>query len=358
MILAVIWLLSISFVVVFPFKRKPSLLLLFIIWVLFAFSSGNADFTVYERRFYNPNSEALEPLFEGAEALVRSLGGDYRTFLILCATLYIGGLYYCVRVVGRNNFLPLVLYSIFPLCIDIVQVRSTLAFLPIMLGSKFIFSNSRTSDLKYILCVAISTLIHSSGVFYIILLIAKKLSYRSTIIFTTVSSVIFSFLKNKPDLLISISSIFGVSDRVAVILDYSTWLDPGVALGTQRLIVLTIILSALVIILTKRVVGIDGRNLCDVMARVIILEFIFVPLTLLSVDIFRIQRYLLIFIYCISASQLNFNDLLRRQTRKKAFLVYISLFSFAFFNLYLQIVRPGLIETVVYPLINSNVLFS
>ena len=70
-------------------KRNNKVAFIFglvVLWILFGWSSRNADYSIYLDRFYNYDatiSEITEPLFTNLMKVFNVINFDYQTFLII-----------------------------------------------------------------------------------------------------------------------------------------------------------------------------------------------------------------------------------------------------------------------------------
>lgn len=111
---------------------------------------------------------------------------DYQQFktliFIFCMGLLIWSLY---RFVGTNYGLFFGLYMIYPVLVDIVQIRYFLSLSIVIFGLSFLQKGKISSYLIYLALLFIAVLIHNSNIIYIIFLIVpimEKTSYRKLVI--------------------------------------------------------------------------------------------------------------------------------------------------------------------------------
>lgn len=341
-------------------KNWAKYVLIIVVWAFFAFNTDNADQQIYLRRYYEPETESLEPLYEAVQWAARSVGLSYQGFRIIYATAFCLALYKSMPYMGYKGVEPLLIYVIYPYCMDITQVRSTISFIPILLGMKYIYTdNDRKSYLKFMLCVLCSALIHSSGLIYILLLVPKKFNLRITAAITGVICLLLILSNNLSNLIISAGNLIGIGERIRIILDYSTWLDPSVAQGTQKAILMTSLLSFLAVYLSNRVSNRELNEGSTFIVKTTVVLLVLVPLTKYSVDVFRIQRALLIMVYCCACNNLMTEYDQSISDRKKVLkIVSVAVLLLVPVSaLYVNVLRQNLFAGVIQPIFESNMLF-
>lgn len=337
-------------------------IVLIVMWILIAFGSDTADYGIYHRRFYSPESESLEPLFYILIKFLNFFGFDLPFFVFFIGTMYIVALYKIIKDWHFNMFSGYVLsmYCIYPFCIDISQLRNTLGLIPILIGFRYLNNNlkskTKKNEIIFFVCVIISTLIHYAGIFFILLLLAKKIDIKKSVMVTSIIVIAISTLTNFENILLVITSKFGVGfyRKVWTVMNNVIMQDKNTINGTKKMVLLTFVL--IMFILVK-----EYRKTFDVyieyIIKVNILVMIILPMLDYSVDLFRIQRDLLIFTYIAFAKCLNSQSDNFRKLSVKTFIFKIYSLIVPFTGLYLNILRSGLFDGVIVPIFESNLLF-
>lgn len=111
---------------------------------------------------------------------------DYQQFktliFVLCMILLIWSLY---RFVGTNYGFFFGLYMIYPVLVDIVQIRFFLSISIVILGLSFLQEGKLSSYVIYVLLLFVAILIHNSSIIYIIFLVVpvmSKVKYQKLVI--------------------------------------------------------------------------------------------------------------------------------------------------------------------------------
>ncbi len=338
--------------------------LVFSMWILMAFSSETADFAIYNRRFYYPSTEALEPLFFLLTQLFRKMGLNLNFFIAFVMTMYVYELYRYLKLKAFEPFLGfiLVMYCIYPFCMDICQIRNTLGFIPILIGVRYLESEEDRKKQKlskeaiFIVCLLISTLFHYGGIFYIILFIAKKINIKKSIIITVIADIVFLTIHNFEDLILLIASKLGDVPyrKIWTLMNNTVMHNRHTIEGTQRMMIFTFLLIMFFLILAYKK---RKDKYIEYVIKINILVMMTVPLLEYAVDIFRIQRYLLVFTYAALTLCLYPKRDSIRKIKMNVILAKISWMLVPASGLYLNVIASDIFQYVVVPIFSSNLLF-
>jgi hypothetical protein len=260
----------------------------------------------------------------------------------------------------------LCLYFIYPLCMDITQIRSTMAFIPILFGFHYLNKDNLKNDLKFIFCVFLSMLIHFSGAFFIILLIAKKLTIKQSIGVSAICMIFISSLNNMQDLFLVIADKFGMYNKVWTVLNNDIMHNEGTISGTKKMMVVTfLIIIVFSLFLLK---NLKNRNLnflknkdkdyVKYLIKINCLVMVTLPIVNYATDIFRIQRSLLIFAYigvCLYIN--NKKDYLEHYDFRLIIYKICSLI-IPLTGFYINIIRSEIFDTTIIPVFGNNWLFN
>ncbi|MEQ6996726.1 EpsG family protein [Enterococcus casseliflavus] len=353
--------LSVLFLV-FAFYKSSNLFfsgaLIFIMWILFAFSSKTADHLIYERRYYNNSIESTEPLFNLLVNLSNKCGLSLQTFIFLMATIFIIVLYWFLSDVNLSIIhkgFVISLYFIYPFSMDLIQLRNTMSFIPILIGIKFLVANKKQSDVMFFFFLTLSVFLHYSGVFYIFLWIVKKINLKQTILVTSITILLISTLSNFKEILIYLASKIGAGSKITTVLSNAIMQQDDTINGTKYMMIITFIISILLLIYVYK------KTLNHFVLYVIklnILLLTIVPLLDYAVDLFRIQRYLLILVYVsLSYYLVKNSDNIYSKYSAKMLLFKIITLLVPICGLYINIVHSGIFTIVFEPIFKNNILF-
>lgn len=165
------------------FNKKSKvvfILFLLFIWLLFGWNYWNGDYESYER-FYNTytliddiGSNNYEIGYKYLSILGHTIGLTFQEYFISISFII---LLLWARFILKFSEVP----ALFILCffiaflpLDYVLLRNFLAFSIVIQGFVPIFFNTKYKYQKYIICVLIAFTIHSSSLFYLIMLLAFR----------------------------------------------------------------------------------------------------------------------------------------------------------------------------------------
>lgn len=165
-------------------KRKATWILAAYMWILFAFSYGNADYDSYANQFsYYAKYDFERTIYNGGYKLLCRLlyptGMKYQTFLILEVTVALGLLTYIIVKYCKEPYLCMLMYCIYPYIIDTTQVRTFFAVSFLVTG---IVIYAQRPSMKTYLAMAgfilLASSIHVSFFVYLILLLTPLLDKK------------------------------------------------------------------------------------------------------------------------------------------------------------------------------------
>lgn len=159
-----------------------------LLWILFAFTMGNADYNNYKSIYENIDREfILQQYYEGLAnesgfrllyQLFHWIGFSYEMFLLIFS---LAGLYLLSKVVWKYSMNPnvvMVLYLLHPFAIDTIQLRSFMAMAIVIYCLQYLVDGDRWGIQKYLIGVLIASTIHVSAIFYVILILIKFFNVR------------------------------------------------------------------------------------------------------------------------------------------------------------------------------------
>lgn len=364
------------------FLKKRQLVLMCVfcafLWSLYAFSSGNADFDIHQRRFYNYQELAsqTEWIYSSLMRLFNQCGLDYRAFLIF-DSLFVLLVYY--RFVNRNTRFPnivLSLYMIFPFCLDVTMVRYTLAFSVVLCGLDCLWKSK--SIKKYLCCVFIAFFIHSSMILMLLFLLpcfyeGKKLKRFFVIALlgwflggflielflnSSLMKVVLAYISNM--------SLFNIGEKSSIVLEssqmkYGTedWIRYG-----SKIFISFGIMCFIFFQIKRYIKGINDQlsdadeakvRMIDFASGLNLVSLLIIPLIVVSADVFRLQLSLSIVFYVAVA---NYLELKRKYSPSKNNLLIVGcILIYSLFNLYMWVLGGPNMDSVWIPLFSSNVLW-
>ncbi|MGN1051417.1 MAG: EpsG family protein, partial [Acutalibacteraceae bacterium] len=279
---------------------------------LVAFAGHNADTLVYQLRFenYASNSNRTEVLFTYFMKLLNNLGVSYEGFVLLFWGVFLVVMTWMIFSLTDNVCIVLVLYMIYPFCMDYMQIRSSMAFIFIMLGVPYLFRKGIWSSVRYLVCVALACCVHFSTILFVLLIFAKYLNIKTTVIFSAFSTVLMflltktSYVRSFANRMFSeakVTSIMGRMDSYSSVSGYKMM---------TRYILWFVLFLFIYYLLFRRYsfarynrVGYtlqqisEKSMILDTVLKINILILITAPLLLVCLDFYRVQRYIYIITY-------------------------------------------------------------
>ena len=152
----------------FAFKKNKyvTALTFAFIAILFCFNTANADLNNYTLQFNGLRFYASEPLYNFFSNLVHSAGAD---FIIYRAILSMVSLALITRTLYQLTPYPtlaLFMYSIYPLTLDVTQIRYTIGYSIVFWGVYYLIRYQNTHEKKDIIIFFLSILI-ATGFHYV-----------------------------------------------------------------------------------------------------------------------------------------------------------------------------------------------
>lgn len=336
-------------------KRKISLnagimttiFILFIMFILFGFNTFNVDMKQYESIFqiyqngYTYSSDEFEIGFKMIFKLCYFLGISYQEFLISIAFI---GLFFIYKTANKLSDRPnivLILFFLFPFFHQVTIIRNFIALAISFYGLQYI---DKKEPLKYILFIFIATLFHTSALINILFLgcflTDKKLNI--TILCCMIFMLSILYIPSLKFLLISL-----IPKMEAYLFDQTR-------ISTKLILVLyyfSVLLLSRKLIITN---GINDREaISHVMYKCLKIGIVFLPLTFLSMNFFRLIENIILCFYIIIA-----NSIFKRPKKYKTkisinsiYVIMLIFLQYFIFEIYFSY------ESVILPIIKNNLLW-
>lgn len=363
---------SIFFLVMgFLQKRQFVLTICFVIflWSLYAFSSGNADFIIHQKRFYNYQDliSQTELIYSFLMKMFNSIGSDYRTFLV-CDSLFVCCVYsHFIRKNTNYPNLVLALYLIYPFCMDVTMVRYTLAFAVILCGLDSLWRSN--SIKKFLICVMIGFLLHSSMILTLLFLLPrffKDAGLKRVTLFGALGLFVCGSLVKMLLNFVAKVSFFNLGEKSSIVLksslmkyDTDAYFRYGVKIFIAFLIMWFIFRQINKFLKKIQNVLQDSDSVKVSMiffvSKLNLIALLIVPLVMFSADVFRLQLSLSVVFYVAIANYLELKK--KYQPYKNSVLVQVGVVVYALFNLYMWVLGGPNINSVWKPLFANNVLW-
>lgn len=136
--------------VIRPKSNKVFVCLVIFTWFVAAFCTQHADYATYYTRYMNYErlSSLTEVGFTWIMILFHKLAFSFDLFLCVAYAFTIGTVAWFIRKYSPNYTLCFALYSVFPYCIDSVQLRNTIAFCIFLIGLNSLLKRRRNAKDK------------------------------------------------------------------------------------------------------------------------------------------------------------------------------------------------------------------
>lgn len=306
-----------------------------------------------------------EPIFTLTMKTFNMLNFKYEQFLVIISFIILLMYFIIIKKSTKYACFVIAIYFIFPFCMDVCQLRFSMATIFSTLGLYFLLfeKNKRKSILKYIICICIAGLIHFAMFFMLILVIPKLLNIKQTIVITIISIVVLQILIVVfPNITFLGDSI--LTQKINFVLDYSNqkyniW-------GQMNTIYRIIVFFALYLILnrivarriTKQKERVEDYNkkieVLNLVLKINIMILIIIPLISIMSDIYRVQTTLSLI------NIITYSYFFIKQEKGKInlynFIFILACVVFNLVNLNMLVLRNTNLETVFLPLFNNNLL--
>ena len=306
-ILFVISIVANIFVIVM--KKKSNVLAclhVIFIWLICVFSYDVVDYENYNNSYYKLNmgkadlADTLEPGYFFLGKIVSIMGFDYQILRGIMFTIIILLLISVGKKMKVNPNYMCVVFSIYPLFMEMIQIRNAFAMAILTFGICFFLYEEKKK--WYLLTVLFASSFHISFLIYLIFLfnkiIMKKKYFREVfVIIIVIVSILFYLGGKKVPYLNTIVSLFDNSAKV------NSWLSSSgnfgfIAYGS--LIVMAILISY---IASK---NINKHPFSNFMYKINLLSLVFIPLFMLASTFARLASNLCFINYISWQEPMNF----------------------------------------------------
>lgn len=159
-----------------------------LLWVLFVLCIDNPDLENYKIIYDHIDNldsvgsyymaMANESGFRLMYKICFALGMEYRAFLAVFAATGLAILGWCIWKYSENPNVVLFLYAVYPFTIDYVQIRSFMSMIIVLYALQYLIDDKKVSYIKFTAGVLLASTMHVTALFYIVLIIVRKLSVK------------------------------------------------------------------------------------------------------------------------------------------------------------------------------------
>lgn len=332
----------------FIFMNKKSKLFMgfyiFFIWFLMAGSMDNPDYGNYYNQFqrisvygtdmYDLNSEYG---FQWMMKLVSLFTEDYNYFLIIVFFIAISLICSFLYDKCLNKSYICILYLIFPLIYDLIQIRNFMAMSIIIFSLKYIFNQNFKSKIYFCIGTLVATSIHYSAFLYFPLVFIDVYGKNKKIRFMALGamgiSLYFIFNINALNPVIDLVAFVINSEKNLAILEARSNLGFLIPYAEHMLMFSMIVISRRICFLQFEVrkdlsrIQIEKyKKYINLVYYIDLLAFIYFPLHLINISFVRLIRNLLILNYGVFAITIGMTK--NKNSYFLLVLLFVSLFYF------------------------------
>lgn len=364
----------------FTYKKNKLLLfvVLFFMFIMFAFSYGNADWNIYNNRFdnYLELSGETEPLFTLTMKTLHLIGFSYRSFLILLSLASLFVIYFITTRLTKFSNLVLALYFIYPFCFDVTMIRFTYASIFVYLAFYFLLSKPKRRVLLFSLFILLASLIHFACLLFLLFslleIIPKHKRKAALILMFFVFLVLFVFVGLNLSFLTSISFL-NIGQKIQNTLTFA-----GLNYDNSRIIknifkfLIVYCLQIFLLYYIKRTVNksstssrlLISRQLeqIDRIFQIVKASILILPFMIVDTDFFRIQIPLLLLTYIALANYFDVRAIKYRTNllliTDRSFISCLLGLSVSFSSLYLWVLSGPNYTSVFKAFFENNTVLS
>lgn len=345
-------------------------LTLIFMWILMAFTYGNADENIYFSRYTEPYlwNNQTEFLYAVIIRVFNLLHFNFYQFKACMALIQLLLISMTVRKFSKLPGFVLLMYSIFPFTMDIAQMRNALATSIMIFSIKYLMNEENQleienkltkNDFIFIVCILVATFIHTASFIWIVLLFAKKVTFKTTVIATMLFFVLFSFIIT-PTNVVWLADIFGATTRMAAYVSnaYQLTKESHLFAAIIRVSIYMIFVTIFLYITKFNNANYIPKNQLYFMKKINVMILCIVPFMIhYTTEVYRMQAGLSIVNYIVMTNCINSKLEYKMRTSKWNLFVTLFVIMFAFTNLYLLILRNENFNTVFKPVFQNNLIF-
>lgn len=213
----------------FLFRRSKFIFIIsaILMWAIMAFTYGNADEDIYISRYENPSIwvGSSELLFSAIIYICRIIGLSFMQYKAVLAVIYMLLISTTIWKLSEYPNIVITLFFFYPFVMNVSQLRFGMASAILIFSFRYLLrdksprleftkKNITKNDVRFILCVILASLMHSCAIYWLVLLISKKTTVKTTMFWMLFINIIVLFVFN-PASIGWLLSILGAKDRMA-----------------------------------------------------------------------------------------------------------------------------------------------
>lgn len=187
--------------------------------IMLGFSYGSYDTMIFINRYLHPEKyeRFTEKLFNFIVIAFNRMNFSYRTFMISTAFVELSMIFNFIKKYTLNYGYVVALFVIFPMILVFEQLRFLMAFTIVLrFGIENLIDKKKFYRIKFLICIGIASLIHSSVIFYLVFLIADFFGVKTLIKFTVIAIIVSFVITTNPQILRIIGYVIG-SDKLEIV---------------------------------------------------------------------------------------------------------------------------------------------
>lgn len=332
-------------------------MLLVFMFLLMAYSYGNADYSTYEMYFkiYGKDMSFSvlilnNGLFKILCAIFTKLGLTYRELLILMTLVGLINLYTVADKFLINKNLVFILYFIYPFLMDITQIRNFIAMTFLIKGCAYLIKEEKIAKGCIMFCIynIIASLFHITFIFYFALLLIKFINKNNLKYFAPLLLLTEIFLFNAAQSFIALLTNIDKTEFY-----FSEYID------VRTLMIIVIYFICNIIIMSSISHQIKNELwICEIY-KINLMMLLTIPVIYHSFEFVRLYRNIFFLNYVAIAylCQVKFSINKKQIIWNKSHFLLCAMFAICAFSLYLFIMHDYM-DTVFVPVFEMNRLFS
>ncbi|WP_455584551.1 EpsG family protein [Bacteroides sp.] len=199
-------------------KKEPLFVFVFLFaWLLMAGNCDNTDFSSYLIRYDAGTNLNLNLDF--GYALLNSIFNRYFSYMEFKAIMSFIALFILfdtIAKISNHRTLVALTYLVLILPLDVIQIRFFYAFCLSFYALRFLLISSKYARYKFFVIILFASTIHLSAIFYIVLLLPKRMVKFKYIIIGVICLLIFKLtLFNTLSVLFETDKMYRYSDKIS-----------------------------------------------------------------------------------------------------------------------------------------------
>lgn len=328
-----------------------------ILWFISVFSYDVTDYANYLSYYHKVqngiDTSSIEVGYKFINLVLSCLGFDFQIARGIIITFSMLLFIFAFKKIGGSPNFVSTCFTLYPLFIDIIQLRTLLATAVLTIGIVYFLNEKKY--ITYIIYVLIASSIHISFGLYLIFILNEKFLLKKrqkNVAMTTgaLGCLVFFLANRQLPFLNIILSLLGKQEK------YSMWLTLSGKLGF--LIFVTLVLLSIIIMKKISENTVYKREYVNLVYRLNIISIWFIPFTMLASTFGRLISNLCLINYL--AWQAQYFDMMdagvkRGKIPKYRLTVYLCIVMYIFIWIWFEIIPE--FDTRIMPFFQNNYIF-